>query len=113
MLSALTLVRLAAFARGNGMIQGNFQNNQRVDKIFKYSQFQEIVKAIILGKYSWACVLFLQFSGCDPLEYIPAETYQKLVADNSNCCQDGAHTNNQQGLNKQIKIPGLKFIWRL
>lgn len=95
------------------MIKRSFDNNQKVDKILKYSQIQEILKAIIQGKYSWACVLFLKFSGYDPLEYIPADTYQQLMADNSNTPPDSEYQNNQKGVNHKIKIPGLKLVWRL
>jgi hypothetical protein len=32
-------------------------------------QFDQVVKAILEGKYSWACVLMLQFVGYDPAHY--------------------------------------------
>ncbi|NJL60988.1 MAG: HetP family heterocyst commitment protein [Methylacidiphilales bacterium] len=45
-------------------------------------QVEEVIKAIIAGKYSWACVLILRFNGYDPLQYIPYRTYIRLLKDN-------------------------------
>ncbi|MBK1988571.1 HetP family heterocyst commitment protein [Sphaerospermopsis aphanizomenoides BCCUSP55] len=89
------------------MIRENFEQNKQLDKILKHSQFQEIIKAIILGNYSWACVLFLHFSGYDPLEYIPQETYSKLIQENyifNQSHHDAIH-------DKKLKLPGIKLSW--
>jgi hypothetical protein len=109
-----TFGSLASRFRGNSMIQDNFEQNQQLDKIFKQEQFQKIIKAIILGKYAWACVLFLDFSGCDPLDYIPYETYTKLIEDNYIFTGDNPSQNHEQKLNqsnKKLKITGLKLTW--
>ena len=45
-------------------------------------QFEEIVEAILAGKYSWGCVLILQAAGYNPLHYIPYRTYNRLVKNN-------------------------------
>ncbi len=45
-------------------------------------QIEEVIKAIIAGKYSWACVLILRFNGYDPLHYIPYRTYIRLLKEN-------------------------------
>jgi hypothetical protein len=45
-------------------------------------QFSQIIDAILNGKYSWACVLILQFAGYNPLQYIPYRTYNRLVKEN-------------------------------
>jgi hypothetical protein len=45
-------------------------------------QFDQVVKAILEGKYSWACVLMLQFVGYDPAHYIPCRTYKRLIKNN-------------------------------
>jgi hypothetical protein len=42
-------------------------------------QVEQIIKAIIGGKYSWACFLMLRFTGCDPIKYIPYRTYIRLL----------------------------------
>jgi hypothetical protein len=98
---------LASHFRGNGMIQENFEQNKQLDKIFKDSHFQEIIKAIIQGKYSWACVLFLHYSGCNPLEYIPQETYSKLVQENYIFAGD----NHDSIHDKKFKFPGIRLSW--
>ena len=46
-------------------------------------EFNEIVTAIVVGKYSWACVLILRVAGYNPLHYLPYRTYKRLVKDNS------------------------------
>ncbi len=51
-------------------------------KAMNKKQIEEIIKAIIAGKYSWACVLILRFNGYDPLHYIPYRTYIRLLKEN-------------------------------
>jgi penicillin-binding protein-related factor A (putative recombinase) len=46
-------------------------------------QFDQLVEAILAGKYSWACVLMLRFAGYNPLHYIPYRTYNRLLKENS------------------------------
>jgi len=46
-------------------------------------QFDQIVEAILAGKYSWACVLMLRVAGYNPLHYIPYRTYNRLLKENS------------------------------
>jgi hypothetical protein len=46
-------------------------------------QFGKLVRAIAQGKYSWACMLFLEFVGYNPLDYIPCRTYYRLVKENA------------------------------
>lgn len=48
-------------------------------------QFDQVVKAIIEGRYSWACVLILRFAGYNPAHYIPYRTYRRLVKENRQC----------------------------
>jgi hypothetical protein len=45
-------------------------------------QFNQVVDAILAGKYSWACVLILRFAGYNPLHYIPYRTYNRLMKEN-------------------------------
>jgi hypothetical protein len=51
-------------------------------KAMTNEQFEQIVEAILAGKYSWACVLILRFAGYNPLHYIPYRTYNRLLKDN-------------------------------
>lgn len=48
-------------------------------RVITTEQFEEIVGAIIGGKYSWACVLILRFANQNPLNYIPYRTYKRLI----------------------------------
>jgi hypothetical protein len=89
------------------MIQENFEQNQQLDQIFKHTQFRQIIKAIILGNYSWACVLFLHFSGYDPLDYIPHETYTKLVQENSILLETNHHLTDDT----KLKLPAFNLSW--
>lgn len=57
-------------------------------------QFDQIVEAIIAGKYSWACVLLLRFAGYNPLHYIPYRTYNRLVKENDKIGRPSRHEPN-------------------
>jgi hypothetical protein len=52
------------------------------DRTMPQAQFEQVIEAILEGKYSWACVLILQFSGYNPLHYIPYRTYNRICKDN-------------------------------
>jgi hypothetical protein len=58
-------------------------SNSKLDKAMNQEQFNQVVEAILAGKYSWACVLILRFAGYNPLHYIPYRTYNRLLKDNS------------------------------
>jgi hypothetical protein len=60
--------------------------NQEFNKTISTEQLNQIVEAILAGKYSWACVLLLRCSGYNPLHYIPYRTYNRLTKEN---CQIG------------------------
>jgi len=64
----------------------------RSDKAISPEQFNQILEAILAGKYSWACVLLLRFSGYNPLQYIPYRTYNRLLKEN---CQIGRATHSK------------------
>lgn len=67
-------------------------------KVMSPEQFEQIVEAIINGKYSWACVLILRFAGYNPLHYIPYRTYNRLLKEN---CQTG---RSYSGRNDSINM---------
>ncbi|MDD1413308.1 HetP family heterocyst commitment protein [Dolichospermum sp. ST_con] len=62
-----------------------------VNKKIKTEQIEQIIKAIISGKYSWACVLVLQFAGYNPMDYIPYRTYIRLLK--TNCLLGNSQQN--------------------
>ena len=61
--------------------------NSRLDKAMTAEQLTEIIDAILEGKYSWACVLLLRFTGYNPLHYIPYRTYNRLMKEH---CQNSS-----------------------
>lgn len=67
--------------------------NSKLDKAMTTEQFNQVVEAILAGKYSWACVLILRFAGYNPLHYIPYRTYNRLVKDNRQDNQLNEHKN--------------------
>ncbi|MFM7363276.1 MAG: HetP family heterocyst commitment protein [Cuspidothrix sp.] len=70
--------------------------NPAINKKIKTEQVEQIIKAIIVGKYSWACVLVLQFAGYNPMDYIPYRTYIRLLK--TNCLL----VNSQQNASIQL-----------
>lgn len=58
-------------------------HQSKLDKTMTKEQFEQVVEAILSGKYSWACVLILRFAGYNPLHYIPYRTYNRLIKENS------------------------------
>ena len=61
------------------MYQKLNSTNSQLDRVMSEEQFERIVEAIAEGKYSWACLLILRFSGYNPLHYIPYRTYNRLM----------------------------------
>lgn len=64
------------------MNQKNTVSNPPIGKKINHEQIEQIVKAIIAGKYSWACVLILRVAGYNPIDYIPYRTYIRLLKNN-------------------------------
>ncbi|MBD2449106.1 HetP family heterocyst commitment protein [Nostoc sp. FACHB-152] len=61
----------------------NMTSISNFNKGINPQQFDQIVEAILAGKYSWACVLILRVAGYNPLHYIPYRTYNRLLKENS------------------------------
>ena len=61
-------------------MEPNFSSSSsQLDRVMTCEQFEQVVDAILSGKYSWACVLILRFAGYNPLHYIPYRTYNRLM----------------------------------
>jgi hypothetical protein len=58
-------------------------NSNNFHRAINPEQFDQVVEAILAGKYSWACVLMLRFAGYNPLHYIPYRTYNRLLKENA------------------------------
>ncbi|QLE58397.1 HetP family heterocyst commitment protein [Nostoc sp. TCL26-01] len=79
------------------MYQQETNYNSQTVKNINTDQVEQIVKAIIAGKYSWACVLLLRFSGYNPIDYIPYRTYIRLLKNNYlNNTDKTAKSDNQE-----------------
>lgn len=80
--------------------------SSNLDKTINPEQIDQVLEAILAGKYSWACVLMLRFAGYNPLHYIPYRTYNRLLKENS----QQLRSNQQQNENiKLAKLPSDKM----
>jgi len=64
------------------MYNNSYSSDSQLNKTMSNEQFNQVVDAILSGKYSWACLLILRFSGYNPLHYIPYRTYNRLMKAN-------------------------------
>lgn len=65
----------------------------QVSRAMTAEQFDQVVTAIVEGKYSWACVLILRYAGYNPAHYLPYRTYKRLIKDNRSRPQPEASTS--------------------
>jgi hypothetical protein len=72
--------------------------SHKLNKAINPEQLDQVVEAILAGKYSWACVLMLRFAGYNPLHYIPYRTYNRLLKENT----QQIRSNQQDNENLQI-----------
>jgi hypothetical protein len=70
----------------------------KLDKVMDPEQFNQVIDAILQGKYSWACVLILRFAGYNPLHFIPYRTYNRLIKDH--CSLGKAPSRSEKKLTK-------------
>ncbi|MEM7771673.1 MAG: HetP family heterocyst commitment protein [Cyanobacteria bacterium P01_E01_bin.6] len=86
-----------------------FDNNRR-SKLYNAmteQQFEEVVGAIVDGKYSWACMLILEFAGYNPLYYIPRRTYTRLKREHKR--KDIAHAKTTGSIESQKSTSAFPF----
>jgi hypothetical protein len=82
-------------------------HNRQINRKINTEQIEQIVKAIIAGKYSWACVLLLRFSGHNPIDYIPYRTYIRLLK--NNCLLGGS--GQEKTAKKDVEMFNIKSSW--
>jgi hypothetical protein len=86
-------------------------SNSRFNKTISPDQLNEIIEAILAGKYSWACVLLLRATGYDPMHYIPYRTYNRLLKEH---CRFGSpnqrNTDNLRVLNKNAATESESWV---
>jgi hypothetical protein len=85
----------------------------KVDRVMSLEQFEQVVEAILAGKYSWACVLILRFSGYNPLHYIPYRTYNRLMKQHNQGVKKIGHRlnnrhNQSESVDKNFKKQSIK-----
>ncbi|MEP6488567.1 HetP family heterocyst commitment protein [Microcoleus vaginatus GB2-A3] len=72
----------------------------------KPEQLDEIIAAILAGKYSWACFLLLRCTGYNPLDYIPYRTSNRLLKENSQMRK----SETQPGLSKIADLDYVEVV---
>jgi hypothetical protein len=58
------------------------QTAQADERQLKSDEMDQILSAILSGKYSWACALILRYTGHEPLNYLPQRTYTRIMREN-------------------------------
>ena len=80
---------------------------KQINRKINTEQIEQIIKAIIAGKYSWACVLLLRFSGHNPIDYIPYRTYIRLLKNNYLLGGSG----QEKTAKKEVEMFNIKSSW--
>ncbi|NDJ22306.1 HetP family heterocyst commitment protein [Nostoc sp. B(2019)] len=76
-------------------------------KAISPEQLNQVVEAIVDGRYSWACVLILRFVGYNPLHFIPQRTYSRLIKENSQVQPPSGSSHQVQAtMNSTLSSPG-------
>lgn len=74
---------------------GMSPHDRIADPQISSEQMDQILNAILSGKYSWACALILQFTGHEPIHYLPQRTYTRIMRDNVYApCKPNPGTNS-------------------
>ncbi|MGD1875096.1 MAG: HetP family heterocyst commitment protein [Mastigocoleus sp.] len=76
--------------------------SRNLEKTLNPEQFDQVVEAILSGKYSWACVLILRFAGYNPLHYIPYRTYNRLLKENSSTAKNQSDSSENFRAKKSL-----------
>lgn len=77
--------------------------NDKNHQIMSEEKFDQIIDAILAGKYSWACVLILETAGYNPQHYIPYRTYNRLIKNNCISSQSNYQPKTEQEQTKSSK----------
>jgi hypothetical protein len=75
----------------------------------KPEQLDEIISAILAGKYSWACFLLLRCTGYNPLDYIPYRTSNRLLKENSQISKS-SKSETKSALGKIVDLDHLEVV---
>lgn len=58
-------------------------SSKDTERVMTSDEFDQVIEAIVLGRYSWACILILRIAGYNPLHYLPYRTYRRLIKENT------------------------------
>jgi hypothetical protein len=86
---------------------------RKADRLANPEYLDQVIDAIIDGKYSWACVLLLRMAGFNPLQYIPYRTYNRLLKDNTLLGKpknNSVQLNSHAEMNLNTKIIDLNYL---
>lgn len=86
------------------MTQQMPSSNSTDNQTLSTEQFNQIIEAILSGKYSLACLLLLRYIGHDPQQYIPYRTYNRLLKENCNIPNTNSAKTVPINKNKQKAI---------
>jgi hypothetical protein len=73
-------------------------SRNQLNNLLTKEQLEQVMEAILAGKYSWACFLMLRFVGYDPLQYLPYRTCNRLIKENRQVCQPSKHRTRIEDL---------------
>ena len=82
------------------------------DRKITEDQLDQVVTAILKGKYSWACVLILRFAQYDPLHYIPYRTYNRLLKKNQYSSRDDSCIRSDLQTNASYQTQHKKKVFQ-
>lgn len=70
---------------------------------------ERIIDAILDGKYSYACLMTLEATGYDPLQYIPYRTYNRLQKQRQAICRTAHQRTVHQTTVSKVSSIGAKI----
>lgn len=80
------------------MSDRTLNSHKQLGNLLTKEQLEQVMEAILAGKYSWACFLMLRFIGYDPLQYLPYRTCNRLIKENRQGCQPSKHRTRIEDL---------------
>ena len=80
------------------MSDRTLNSRHQLNNLLTTEQLEQVLQAILAGKYSWACFLMLRFVGYDPLHYLPYRTCNRLIKENRTGCQPSKHRTRIEDL---------------
>lgn len=86
------------------MNKQDFFSDTEVNQTIKPEQLNQLIDAILAGKYSWACILILRFAGYNPLLYIPYRTYNRVLKENTQISSPNRHKTDSTNSAKECSV---------